>query len=165
MPNRLLNRYRLFPRFSQNGNSSTAGDPGSLEISLETKRRRRALCINQALEVRWPRQSRRDKTFFRTDTRRISMMETYTMITTKQRESAGIPVQRLATCSVVLLGLTLASHAVALDRRVFPGDVWETATPESQGVDSAKLNAAISYLKQQAPRDGVRELASSATAV
>jgi len=39
MPNRLLNRYRLFPRFSQNWNSSVAGVPGTPEASLETKRR------------------------------------------------------------------------------------------------------------------------------
>ncbi|NQT83820.1 hypothetical protein HQ563_12390, partial [bacterium] len=35
---------------------------------------------------------------------------------------------------------------------------WEEATPESQGVDSTKLNAAVSYLKSHAGRDGVKEL-------
>ncbi len=32
---------------------------------------------------------------------------------------------------------------------VFPGKEWQEATPESQGVDSAKLSAAIAYLADQ----------------
>jgi len=40
----------------------------------------------------------------------------------------------------------------------FPGRNWEEVTPESQGIDSAKLNAAISYLKSNSGRDGVKEL-------
>ncbi len=41
---------------------------------------------------------------------------------------------------------------------VFPGKDWEEVTPESQGIDSAKLDAAISYLKNNSGRDGVKEL-------
>ncbi|MBA7601719.1 hypothetical protein ES703_08799 [subsurface metagenome] len=41
---------------------------------------------------------------------------------------------------------------------VFPGKDWQEVTPESQGMDSAKLDAAISYLKNNSGRDGVKEL-------
>lgn len=40
----------------------------------------------------------------------------------------------------------------------FPEKDWEEATPESQGIDSVKLNAAILYLKKNSGRDGVEEL-------
>jgi CubicO group peptidase (beta-lactamase class C family) len=40
----------------------------------------------------------------------------------------------------------------------FPGEQWREVTPESQGVDSAKLNEAISYLKDHSGSDGVTEL-------
>ena len=40
----------------------------------------------------------------------------------------------------------------------FPGKDWEEMTPESQGIDSTRLNAAISYLKNNSGRDGVKEL-------
>jgi CubicO group peptidase (beta-lactamase class C family) len=42
--------------------------------------------------------------------------------------------------------------------RVFPGTGWETAAPESQGFDPAKLAAAVEYLQANTGRDGVREL-------
>ena len=57
---------------------------------------------------------------------------------------------------VVLLALSL--EAKAGRGMAFPGKDWKEATPESQGIDSAKLNAAISYLKNNSGRDGVREL-------
>jgi len=41
---------------------------------------------------------------------------------------------------------------------VFPGKKWEEVRPESQGIDSGKLDAAISYLKNNTGRDGVNEL-------
>lgn len=37
---------------------------------------------------------------------------------------------------------------------VFPGENWEVATPESRGVDSAELQAALDYLASEAPPDG-----------
>ena len=76
-----------------------------------------------------------------------------TMTTTKQKES------RLVPCSIVLFGLSVSFRAAAFDLMAFPGDGWETATPKSQNVDSAKLRAAIEYLEQHSPRDGVSELA------
>ena len=82
------------------------------------------------------------------------------MTSTKQKESALVSMQRfMARSIVVLLGLSVSARAVAFDLMVFPGDAWETATPESQNVDSAKLRSAIEYLEQHAPRDGVKELA------
>src|SRR5687767_10449883 len=41
---------------------------------------------------------------------------------------------------------------------VFPGAAWEKATPESQGIDSAKLREAIKHLEANTGRDGAREL-------
>jgi len=40
----------------------------------------------------------------------------------------------------------------------FPGTDWQEPTPESQSVDSTKLNAAVRYLESNAGRDGVKEL-------
>jgi CubicO group peptidase (beta-lactamase class C family) len=40
---------------------------------------------------------------------------------------------------------------------VFPGDAWETATPESQGVDPRRLDAALQYLEGQCGEYGIRE--------
>jgi CubicO group peptidase (beta-lactamase class C family) len=41
---------------------------------------------------------------------------------------------------------------------VFPGAEWEKAAPESQGVDSAGLKAAVAYLEKNSGGDGVKEL-------
>jgi CubicO group peptidase (beta-lactamase class C family) len=41
---------------------------------------------------------------------------------------------------------------------VFPGKEWEEAAPQSQGVDAAKLNAAVSLLDRTVGTNGVREL-------
>jgi CubicO group peptidase (beta-lactamase class C family) len=40
----------------------------------------------------------------------------------------------------------------------FPGRDWEQVSPESQNIDSARLNDAVSYLKDNTGRDGVNEL-------
>jgi len=40
---------------------------------------------------------------------------------------------------------------------VFPGADWEQRTPESQGVDSKKLNAALKHLESESGFDGIRE--------
>jgi CubicO group peptidase (beta-lactamase class C family) len=66
-------------------------------------------------------------------------------------------IKRLATI-FVLLPVALFPRARAADRMVFPGRAWEEATPESQGVDSAKLHAAVDYLREHAGRDGVKRL-------
>ncbi len=41
---------------------------------------------------------------------------------------------------------------------VFPGADWEEKTPENQGVDSEKLNAALEYLESEGGFDGIREV-------
>ena len=40
----------------------------------------------------------------------------------------------------------------------FPGEAWEEATPESQGVDPARLREAVGHLAGHCGRDGVRQL-------
>jgi CubicO group peptidase (beta-lactamase class C family) len=40
----------------------------------------------------------------------------------------------------------------------FPGAEWEVVPPASEGLDPAKLEAAVGYLKANTGRDGVREL-------
>ncbi len=49
-------------------------------------------------------------------------------------------------------------QAKAARRMAFPGKDWKEATPESQGINSTRLNAAVSYLKNNSGRDGVKEL-------
>jgi len=41
---------------------------------------------------------------------------------------------------------------------VFPGEDWRQVKPEAQGIDSAKLKAAVSFLENNSGSDGVREL-------
>lgn len=50
-----------------------------------------------------------------------------------------------------------AGSAVA-EGMIFPGDEWAAATPESQGVDSAKLKNAVDWLDKQFTPQGAEEL-------
>jgi CubicO group peptidase (beta-lactamase class C family) len=59
---------------------------------------------------------------------------------------------------LLLLFTTTGGPARAANDTVFPGASWEQATPESQGVDSAKLQAAEEYLREAAGRQGVNRL-------
>ena len=43
-------------------------------------------------------------------------------------------------------------------RMVFPGRNWQPATPESQGVDSAKLKVAVAYMDEDFGVDGAKQL-------
>ncbi|MBL7224121.1 MAG: serine hydrolase, partial [Candidatus Brocadiae bacterium] len=52
----------------------------------------------------------------------------------------------------------MTCDAAQLQGAVFPGRAWVETTPESQGLDPAKLKAAIAYLNEHTGRDGVREL-------
>lgn len=47
----------------------------------------------------------------------------------------------------------MSSHSV-----VFPGKSWEETTPESRGLDSVRLGAALRYLEANSGPDGVREV-------
>ena len=59
----------------------------------------------------------------------------------------------IATVLIAFGSVTVASQAM-----VFPGKNWREAQPEAQGVDSAKLKEAVSYLAGNSGSDGVREL-------
>ena len=43
-------------------------------------------------------------------------------------------------------------------RNTFPGEDWQKATPASQGVNGAKLESAVAYLRDNSGPDGVNEL-------
>ena len=58
--------------------------------------------------------------------------------------------------TVILLACSLS--AAAAPEMTFPGRQWQEVKPESQGVDSAKLDEAVSYLKGHSGPDGVTEL-------
>jgi CubicO group peptidase (beta-lactamase class C family) len=45
-----------------------------------------------------------------------------------------------------------------LTRAVFPARDWQEGTPESQGLDSVRLKAAVDYLRENAGPDGVEEV-------
>ncbi len=45
-----------------------------------------------------------------------------------------------------------------LIRMTFPADDWAPATPQSQGVDAAKLGEAVEFLRSKAGRDGVNQM-------
>jgi len=61
---------------------------------------------------------------------------------------------RLIQVCVLLVG----SAAVAAPTRVFPAARWEEATPESQGVEAKKLEAATRLLAASVGSNGVQEL-------
>jgi hypothetical protein len=54
--------------------------------------------------------------------------------------------------------LTCGLSVTAAPVMTFPGERWQEVAPESQSVDSAKLDEAISYLKSHSGSDGVTEL-------
>lgn len=65
---------------------------------------------------------------------------------------------RFALSAMILLIVCFASTRIAL-ATVFPGEHWSEAGPESQGVDSAQMNAAIAYLGDAlAEHGGVSEM-------
>jgi CubicO group peptidase (beta-lactamase class C family) len=65
----------------------------------------------------------------------------------------------LAAYSFSLMAVPLDRPAVAASAAmVFPGQSWQETKSEAQGVDSAKLKTAVSYLKENSGSDGVREL-------
>ncbi|MEJ2627051.1 MAG: hypothetical protein P8078_00625, partial [bacterium] len=67
---------------------------------------------------------------------------------TRDRICTGIVLLLVATCS----------RTVHSEQMVFPGAAWQDATPESQSVDSAKLQSAADYLAEHAGRNGVERL-------
>ena len=67
-----------------------------------------------------------------------------------------------AQCSVVVLAFVLAGGPglgkLLAGETVFPGEQWLEATPASQGVDPAKLRAAVTFMEENFGPDGAREL-------
>lgn len=61
------------------------------------------------------------------------------------------------TCLFLLL-VAVGSEELLGDQINFPGAAWEDATPESQHVDSAKLKAAVDYLRDHSGDNGVKRL-------
>jgi CubicO group peptidase (beta-lactamase class C family) len=59
--------------------------------------------------------------------------------------------------SVIIVSLNDPVFA-ASSKMVFPEESWQETKPETQGVDSTKLNVAVSYLKDNSGSDGVKEL-------
>jgi CubicO group peptidase (beta-lactamase class C family) len=59
----------------------------------------------------------------------------------------------------VLLVLSLGSNAPVQSETVFPKARWQEAVPESQGVDSAKLESAVAYMDRSFGASGAKELA------
>jgi len=59
-----------------------------------------------------------------------------------------------------IAGVLIACMCVAVvsEAMVFPGDDWQQARPEAQGVDSSQLKEAVSYLRENSGSDGVKEL-------
>ena len=60
-------------------------------------------------------------------------------------------IRLLIAAVLIACGLAAASQAM-----VFPGEDWKQVRPEAQGVDSAKLKEAVSYLKNNSGSDGVK---------
>jgi CubicO group peptidase (beta-lactamase class C family) len=58
----------------------------------------------------------------------------------------------------LLAGMLFLAAVYAEPTPVFPGTDWQEATPESQGIDSTRLSAAVDYLRANTPRHGVDEL-------
>jgi CubicO group peptidase (beta-lactamase class C family) len=65
--------------------------------------------------------------------------------------------RRLSIAFLLAATAFFAAYARAADT-VFPGEDWERATPQSQGLNATKLNQAAEFLKQNSGRDGVQEL-------
>ncbi len=60
--------------------------------------------------------------------------------------------------TLVLLLMATANRAATAADMSFPGKSWEQTSPQSQGVDSAKLKEAVAWLEQNLPHDGVKRL-------
>ena len=64
----------------------------------------------------------------------------------------------LAAVLVLLNAKALRAAPSAADDMVFPGTNWIETTPESQGLDSARLKKAAAHLEAHTGKDGAREL-------
>jgi len=82
-----------------------------------------------------------------------------TLMRKKLKQRGFQPGGRAQGAVLVLLTLLLLTRQAAGENDiVFPGKEWEMASPESQGVDPAKLQEAVSLLGRTVGADGTREL-------
>ncbi|UCD51373.1 MAG: serine hydrolase [Phycisphaerales bacterium] len=65
--------------------------------------------------------------------------------------------KRTVVGAVLLLAVTCAL-AEPSNSMAFPGAAWDEATPESQGIDSAKLQTAVDYLREHVGSNGAKRL-------
>ncbi len=70
--------------------------------------------------------------------------------TRKSRVAKALVLIAVACCCAV-------GHRARAEM-IFPGDEWIEDTPQSQGIDATRLDAATEYLKTNSGADGVREL-------
>ncbi len=70
------------------------------------------------------------------------------------------PLLLFASCACLFSTMLQAADPAGLSAQpgVFPGRDWAQATPESQGVDPAKLKTAVELLDKTVGSDGAREL-------
>ena len=60
--------------------------------------------------------------------------------------------------AVVLLSTACKKNEISTQDIIFPGKNWEQSSPESENVDSEKLELAVNWLEQNVPFDGVKRL-------
>jgi CubicO group peptidase (beta-lactamase class C family) len=59
---------------------------------------------------------------------------------------------------LIFILLEVVTCATAIGQMAFPGKQWQEVTPASQGVDPAKLKAAVHYMEMNFGPDGAKEL-------
>jgi CubicO group peptidase (beta-lactamase class C family) len=72
-----------------------------------------------------------------------------------------INVECFAALSIAVVAVTVLAVDTQLEAEqtmVFPGEQWELASAESQGIDAEKLDEAVRWLHGNVPRDGVKRL-------
>jgi len=73
--------------------------------------------------------------------------------------TAAFSISVLVAATMLLLAFNSWLVAAQLPESVaFPGKEWEQVTPESQGIDSERLKAAVRYFEENVPHDGVKRL-------
>lgn len=87
-------------------------------------------------------------------------MPLFLAVSRHPRFSCGSSAARLLTTSRCVIVTLFSATLVLADpaEMIFPGETWEEATPESQGIDTEKLERAIARLESETGRDGAREL-------
>ena len=66
-------------------------------------------------------------------------------------------VKRLVSAIFFIAVWCLHGYTLTSQSAVFPGTEWKVRSPESQGIDVAKLEAALKYLESQCGDNGIRE--------